>query len=166
MTAPPRKPDGPLSPLGLSVVLATLAIDQAAKAAAETWLPFGRSIDVLPILALYRTVNSGIAFSLFAGFGSIGLIAATLAISVAVVIIWAQSRDGGRLVSLGYALIVGGAVGNLIDRITRGAVVDYLLLHVGDWTLFVFNLADAALTLGPIVLIFAFSRKPAESLEL
>lgn len=150
------KPEGPLSRLGLAVVAATVVIDQIAKAVAEGALPFGQSIDLLPVLALYLTVNSGIAFSLFSGFGTAGLIAATSAISLAVAVIWAQSRDGGRLATIGYALILGGALGNLIDRILRGAVVDYLLLHIGDWTLFVFNLADAALTAGPLALIAAY----------
>ena len=65
---------------------------------------------------------------------------------------------GGRrpLGAVGYALILGGAIGNLIDRIVHGYVVDFLLLHIGDWTLFVFNLADAALTLGPALLLVVY----------
>ena len=105
---------------------------------------------MLPILDLYRVHNTGIAFSMLAGFGGLGPIVLTLAISVVVLIFWWRAREGGRLAAIGYALIVGGALGNLVDRVSRGHVVDFLLLHLGDWTLFVFNLADAALTLGPI----------------
>ncbi|MFO1184636.1 MAG: signal peptidase II [Bauldia sp.] len=159
------RPDGPLSPLGLGIALGVVALDQGAKWLADTTLPFGQAIDILPFLALYLTVNSGIAFSLFAGFGTLGLIAATSAISLAVAIIWARSREGGRLAAIGYALILGGAIGNLIDRVLRGVVVDYLLLHAGGWTLFVFNLADAALTLGPIALVLAFMQKPEAGKE-
>ena len=111
---------------------------------------------MLPILDLYRVHNTGIAFSLLAGYGGLALIALTLAISVGVLIFWWRADEGGRLAAIGYGLIVGGALGNLVDRIFRGHVVDFLLLHLGDWTLFVFNLADAALTLGPIVLLLVF----------
>ncbi len=67
-----------------------------------------------------------------------------------------RAEDGGRWATVGYALIIGGALGNLIDRILHGYVVDFLLLHFGDWTLFVFNLADAALTLGPAILLIVY----------
>ena len=78
-------------------------------------------------------------------------------------VLWSRARDGGRLAAIGFALIVGGAIGNLIDRLRLGHVVDFLLLHLGDWTLFVFNLADAALTLGPIVLLLVYYRPLRES---
>jgi signal peptidase II len=81
------------------------------------------------------------------------LIALALAISAGVLVFWWNAREGGRLATVGYGLIVGGALGNLFDRLFRGHVVDFLLLHLGGWTLFVFNVADAALTLGPIMLL-------------
>ena len=151
MSLEARAPAGPLSLLGIAVVVATLIADQAAKAAAEAYLPTGAALDVLPVLSLYRVSNSGIAFSLFRGFGNLGLIAVTLAITVVVLVMWSRAREGGRVAAIGFALIVGGALGNLIDRILRGHVVDFLLLHFGDWVLFVFNLADTALTLGPVL---------------
>ena len=67
-----------------------------------------------------------------------------------------RNRDGGRIAAAGFALILGGAVGNLIDRLRFGYVIDFLLLHIGDRTLFVFNLADAALTLGPALLLVVY----------
>jgi signal peptidase II len=160
--ASPRPP-GPLSPVGLVIVIGVLILDQLAKLAAEHWLALGEAIDVLPILALYRTYNTGIAFSLFAGFGATGLIVGTLAITVLVAIFWARSRDGGMAAALGFALIVGGALGNLIDRLVHGHVIDFLLLHFGSRTLFVFNLADVALTFGPLILLFAFMRPAPRS---
>jgi signal peptidase II len=151
-----RKPDGPLSALGISVVAATVAIDQATKLLAERSLDYGQPIDLLPILSLYRVHNTGIAFSLLSGFGGIGLIALTLAVTAVVLAIWHRTADGGRLAAAGYALIIGGALGNLADRFLYGHVVDFLFLHLGERPLFVFNLADAALTLGPALLILVY----------
>jgi signal peptidase II len=146
------RPKGPLSAYGLAITIAVVIVDQLTKAIAEAWLPIGEAIDVLPILTLYRVYNTGIAFSMFADSG-LALIALTLGIGVIVVIFWARSHDGGIVASTGFALILGGAIGNLIDRLRFGYVIDFLLLHLGERTLFVFNLADAALTLGPILLV-------------
>jgi len=149
------RPHGPLSVLGAGVVVAVVAIDQIAKAIAEATLPLGQMIDILPFLALYRVHNTGIAFSMFAGTG-VPLIGLMLVVTAIVIAFWLQSRDGGRLAAIGFALILGGAFGNLIDRVRLGFVVDFLLLHIGETTLFVFNLADAALTLGPVVLLIVY----------
>jgi signal peptidase II len=149
------RPEGPLSPLGIGVVAVVVAADQVAKFVAEALLPLGEAIDLLPILTLYRVANTGIAFSFLAGSGA-ALIFLMLAVSAVVVGFWARTQDGGRLAAIAFALILGGAIGNLIDRVRLGHVIDYLLLHLGDWTLFVFNLADAALTLGPALLLFVF----------
>ncbi|MEX0852479.1 MAG: signal peptidase II [Bauldia sp.] len=148
-------PDGPLSVLGVGIVAAVIAVDQLAKAIAEARLPLGEALELLPILSLYRVHNTGIAFSMFAGSGAV-LIAVMVLVSAAVIVIWLRSKDGGRLAAVGFALILGGAAGNLIDRARLGYVIDFLLLHIGQWTLFVFNLADAALTLGPALLLVVY----------
>ena len=106
-------------------------------------------------VALPQISSAGIAFSFLSGSG-FPLIALTVAILVVVVAFWVRATDGGRLAAAGFALILGGAIGNLIDRVRLGSVVDFLLLHFGDRTLFVFNLADAALTLGPLLLIVIY----------
>lgn len=158
-------PPGPGSLLGAGVIAAVLAIDQATKWAAEQMLEMGVVVDILPILAFYRTTNTGIAFSFLRGAdGTLTLIAVSI-ITLIVLVFWARSREGGKLAAVGFALIVGGAVGNIIDRIAYGHVIDFLLLHVGDRTLFVFNLADFSLTLGPIALIVAYLGRPARGAE-
>ena len=63
-------------------------------------------------------------------------------------------REGGRQNAIGVGLILGGAIGNVIDRLMHGAVVDFLALHYGSWTAFIFNVADAAITLG-VIWLFA-----------
>jgi signal peptidase II len=148
-------PEGPLSFLGIAVVIVVVAIDQIVKLIALARLPLGEAFDLLPILALYRVENTGIAFSFLSGSG-FPLIALSLGISIIVTVFWARAVDGGRFAAVGFALIVGGAIGNLIDRVRLGSVVDFLLLHFGERTLFVFNLADTALTLGPALLILVY----------
>jgi signal peptidase II len=151
-----RKPDSPLSALGLGVIGGTLLLDQASKAWAEARLPYGEPIDLLPILSLLRVHNEGIAFSLLSGFGTLGLLLMVLLVTAIILAMWWRTSDGGRLAAIGYALIVGGALGNLIDRLVYGHVVDFLYLHLGTRPLFVFNLADAALTIGPGLMILVF----------
>lgn len=154
--ARPHRPPGPLSRLGLTVIVATLVIDQAAKQWAEASLPAGVPIDLLPILTLYRVHNPGIAFSFLAGLGGLPLILITIGVMAVVLWFWRTAQEGGRWAAVGYALIIGGALGNLIDRVVYGHVVDFLLLHFGTRTLFVFNLADAALTVGPAILVVIY----------
>jgi len=153
-----QRPDRPLSLLGLGVIAATVIVDQGTKLLAERHLAYGEQIDLLPILSLLRVHNPGIAFSLLEGFGDWGLIALTLAVTAIVLTLWQRSSEGGRAAAIGYALIIGGALGNLIDRFAYGHVVDFLYLHLGARPLFVFNLADTALTIGPILLILVLLR--------
>jgi signal peptidase II len=153
---PARAPTGPFSPFGIAIVVGVVIVDRVAKQVAEASLPYDEPIPLLPILTLLRTYNTGIAFSFLAGLGSIALIVLTAAISGIVLLAWWRANERSRLAAAGYALIVGGALGNLIDRVAYGHVIDFLLLHLGDRSLFVFNLADAALTLGPAMLILVY----------
>lgn len=159
MTAAPpdsTRPPGPFSLLGLSIVATVLAIDQTAKAISESRLDYQQLIDLLPVLSLFHVHNTGVAFSFARGLDSLVLVGGTGVITLAVLWLWASAKDGGRLVGAGFALITGGALGNLIDRIRLGYVEDYLYLHIGSRGLFVFNLADVALTLGPILLAWHY----------
>ena len=151
-------PDRPWSPLGLGVIGATLALDQVTKYFVGTRLDPGVTIDILPVLALHPVGNPGIAFSFLTGAGSLALIGLTIGVSCVVLWLWVKATEGGRPAAVGYGLILGGALGNLADRMIHGHVVDFLMLHVGDRTLFVFNLADAALTLGPLLLVALYFR--------
>ena len=155
-------PDRPTSPLALGIVIAVVAIDQLAKAAATAWLPVQQPVEVIPgLLTLYRVANTGIAFSLFSGSGLL-LTIVTAVIAVGIGVYWLRAADGGRLTAIAYAFILGGAIGNLIDRLRLGSVVDFLLLHLGPRPLFVFNPADAALTIGPVLLILHYAFPPRD----
>ena len=131
-----------------AVVLLAVALDQIVKRIVQAELPYREPVPVAPMLALYRTDNSGIAFSFLTG-SSIWML---MALTAAVVgfVLYLRYRTGGDrwLAHLGYALIIGGAVGNMLDRALLGHVVDYVLFHTATWSFAVFNLADSFITVG------------------
>lgn len=129
-------------------VAALIGLDQASKLAVEARLPFEQALPVAPFLALYRTWNKGISFSLFAGFGDGVLIAIALAVTAFVLLLAWRTAPGEWLARAGYAFIVAGALGNVIDRIAYGHVVDFVLFHTESWSFAVFNLADAFISVG------------------
>jgi signal peptidase II len=115
----------------------------------------GDSIELLPIFNLTLVHNEGISLGLLQASNDAmrwGLVAMTGAVSVFVATwLW---REANRLDALGLSLVLGGALGNLVDRIRYGYVVDYADLHFGVFRPFlVFNIADAAITIGVLVLL-------------
>lgn len=148
---------------------AVFVVDQALK----LWALFGigltenERVPVLPVFDLVLIWNRGISYGLFQQDGEFGrwmLIAIHVVASIAITI-WI-AREEQRVSALGLALILGGAVGNGLDRILWGAVVDYALLHWGDVTWYVFNLADAAIVAGVVLLLYGALRgagRPSEA---
>jgi signal peptidase II len=141
-----------LTVYGAIVVLAVL-VDQLIKYAVEAFMPMHEAIGVLPFLSLYRTHNTGIAFSMFSSMGSVPLVVLTLVVIGFVSWIAIRSDPSQWLARLGFALIIGGAIGNLIDRAWLGYVVDYVLFHLPNWSFAVFNLADAFISVGAALVI-------------
>jgi signal peptidase II len=152
---------GPLSRFGFIVAAVTLAFDQALK----LWLLFGlrliphERVSVVPFVDLYLTWNKGISYGLFQQDGDLGrwvLIAIKLG-AVALLTVWLARADS-RLTALSLGLIIGGALGNAIDRLAYGAVADFILFHImgAGWSFnwYVFNLADAAIVAGVIGLLY------------
>ena len=146
---------------GIIAALVTLALDQASK----LWLLFGfdlasrGAVKVTPFLDLVLAWNVGISFGWFQNDGPVAQIVLMLIKAVAVIVlaIWmAWSRTLIATVALG--LIIGGAIGNAIDRFAYGAVVDFALFHVDiagktfNW--YVFNLADVAIVAGVAALLY------------
>ncbi|SKA02814.1 signal peptidase II [Consotaella salsifontis] len=129
------------------VALAVLA-DQLIKAAIVATIPLGDGVPVLPFLALYHTRNEGISFSLFSGMSVFGLSAVALLVLVFVFWLWRKTPPTRWVSHFAFAIIVGGAVGNLIDRLRLGYVVDYILFHTPVWSFAIFNLADTFITVG------------------
>jgi signal peptidase II len=110
---------------------------------------------ILPIFSLVKRYNTGISFSFLATDHESGpWIFAALATIIAVgLLIW-LSQTAERLPAIGLALVVGGAIGNVIDRVREGAVMDFLLFHWKDLAWPAFNLADSFITVGVALLIF------------
>ena len=143
-----------------------VAFDQATKLAALQHLTFGRSVEVLPFLYWTRTCNTGVAFSLFEGLGSWFAIVAVVVAAYLIFEIWRWRS--GWLEGAAYGLILGGALGNLADRVQHGCVVDFVHLYYGWFNFPVFNVADSAVTAGAcawIVLVLQQSWRMKKSRE-
>jgi lipoprotein signal peptidase len=147
-------------PLGIIAGLLVLAADQASK----WWvlnvlnLPDLRQAVLLPVLNLTMVWNRGVTFGLLTGLGAWGhVVLAVIALAVVVALGFWLRRAESRLVAAAIGAIAGGAIGNVIDRIRFGAVIDFIHAHVatpwGDFSWYVFNVADAAIVCGVAILI-------------
>lgn len=135
------------------MVAGLVALDQWVKHLVETSLPFQQPVPVLPNLSWFRTWNEGIAFSLLSSLDDRWLTALTIAIILFVLYLWSSAGNARLLASLGFALVIGGALGNLADRAILGHVVDFILVHAGNWSFAVFNLADAFISVGAAAIL-------------
>jgi signal peptidase II len=139
--------------LGLCVAALSVALDQLTKALVLTFFVREGLDDgtrVAPFFNLVLTYNRGVSFGLFsAGGGGRGaLVFSLVAGAIVAALLWWLARADSPLLAVAIGLIVGGAVGNVIDRIRLGAVVDFLDFHLGSWHWPAFNLADSAICLG------------------
>jgi signal peptidase II len=138
---------------GLAACGLVVALDQGSKALATSLVDRGDRVEVLPFLAFENVRNKGVAFGL-GGDISAALIGVTIVLLVGLLVFLALRADGGWLVWLPAALLVGGALGNLADRVRDGAVIDFIDLPL--WP--TFNLADVAITAGVLLLLFDVER--------
>ncbi|WP_454847977.1 signal peptidase II [Rhizobium binxianense] len=134
-------------PILIFIVVAVL-VDQIVKIAVDRYLPLQEAVPVVPMLALYRTYNLGVAFSMLSGMDGWFIVGMRLVIVAFVLWLWRRTAKDRWLAHLGYALIIAGAIGNLIDRFAYGHVIDYILFHTESWSFAVFNLADSFITIG------------------
>ncbi len=148
------------------VALPVFVLDQLVKLYIVRHLQLFEQIDVVPHwLAITYTLNSGAAFSLFATLPPAvrGLMLDGLA-AAAVVVLGVLLARGTRppMISAAFALIMGGAAGNLLDRAVRGRVVDFIYVHYYSWSYPVFNIADSAITIGVAIILIhsVFSHDP------
>jgi signal peptidase II len=142
---------------GLTIALLVFLTDQAAKWVV-TWplqLEFRHTIELTSFFNLNWVENTGISLGLLSADGELGrwlLVALTAAIAIFVALwLWREKR---RDDSFALALVLGGALGNIVDRVRLGYVLDYADLHFGAWRPFlVFNVGDAAITIGVLLLL-------------
>ena len=141
---------------GLAVLLAVLLADQASKwwVVQGLRLPELGTVALLPVLNLTMVWNPGVTFGLLKAEGGLGaLLLAAVAFAIVLALgVWLR-RAENRLVAVSLGAIAGGAVGNVVDRMRFGAVVDFIHFHVGGWSWYVFNVADAAIVCGVAALV-------------
>lgn len=135
------------------LTIVAIALDQWIKQLVETGLPFQEKIDLVPFLALFRTYNTGIAFSMFSSLSDTGLIAVAAGVVAFVLYLAVKTPPNQVLARIGFAFIVGGALGNVIDRTVYGHVIDYILFHTPVWSFAVFNLADVFISVGAAAVV-------------
>jgi len=151
---------------GYVVAAAIFVVDQLVK----LWIIAGiglqakGSINLLPVLSLTWVENRGVSMGLLQADGAkerwiLTAVTALIAAGVA----WWMRKETNRIDILALALVLGGALGNIVDRVRFGYVVDFVHVHVGEWSFYVFNVADAAITIGVAILLLRafFERKPA-----
>lgn len=137
---------------GIGIILAVLVLDQVSK-----WLipgifePGRRMIEVTPFFNIVEVWNPGVSFGLGASFGPWVLTGLAVVIAIALSI-W-MTRASGML-RIALALLVGGAIGNVIDRVRFGAVYDFLDLHAFGYHWPAFNVADSAIVIGAALMLF------------
>ncbi len=130
-----------------------VAVDQGTKALATSLVSRGERIEVLPFLHLENVRNQGVAFGLGGDISAV-FIAATIVLLVGFLVFLATRGRSGWLVWLPAALLLGGALGNLADRVREGAVTDFIDLPL--WP--TFNLADVCIVVGVLLLLFDVER--------
>ena len=138
----------------LWLAIAVIALDQLSKHWIVASFRPGEELPLTPFASLVLAFNRGAAFSFLAdGGGWQRWLFAVIAVVASGAMLWFLRRGGRALFCAGLALIIGGALGNLYDRITLGHVVDFVLLHWRGWYYPAFNVADSAITVGAAALI-------------
>jgi signal peptidase II len=139
----------------LALALILVIADQFTKVLILGYYKLGDSTYVTSFFNIVRAHNTGAAFSFLAGAGGWQRWLFTgIAVAATIFILWMLRRHSGeRLFSFSLACILGGAIGNLVDRLLHGYVVDFIQVHYGGWYFPAFNVADAAITIGAGCLI-------------
>lgn len=155
-----RKNAGANSASGMTLWLGIAAIvvllDQLSKITFSQLIAYGQSQQITSFFNLVMVYNKGAAFSFLADQqGWQRYLFAGISVAASLLIIWMLKRHASqRLFCWALALILGGAIGNLIDRIAYGHVIDFLDVHVYGWHWPAFNIADSAITIGAVLFIF------------
>lgn len=141
--------------LGLSIAFAAVLLDQLSKYYMLNEV-LGQStiIVISPVFNLVKAWNTGVSFSMFNNYGSLGawLLSGVALVIVGFLLYWLKN-EANRLSQIALGMIIGGAIGNVIDRVRLGAVFDFLDFHIGESHWPAFNLADSFICIGAAILI-------------
>jgi signal peptidase II len=153
----------------MSIAMLVVLADQVTKWAIVEWVSLYEKIPLNSFINLTHQRNTGAAFSFLADAGGWQrwfFVALATGVSAAIVVwLWRIRNEGQTVLAAGLALVLGGAVGNLIDRITLGYVTDFIQVWFGNWPFPSFNIADAGISVGAAFLIIDalfFSGRAAE----
>ena len=141
-----------------SLSIGIVILDQVSKAIVKAQLALHESVTIVPdLINLTHVRNTGVAFGLLNNidfpFKPVLMIVVTLSALLAISIFAMQTTSNSPIASIGFAFVLGGAIGNLIDRITVGYVLDFIDVYWWEWHFWTFNVADSAITIGAILLI-------------
>ncbi len=161
-------PDKTLLPLQrwLWITLCVVIFDQASKLLADNLLQYHRPVDIMPMFNLTLLYNKGAAFSFLANAGGWQrwfFLILTTAVSIFIYFWLRKLKPHQRLQYTALALILGGAIGNLIDRAIYGYVIDFIDVYYGSYHWPAFNIADSAITIGAFLLIYDTIKNPHEN---
>ncbi len=148
--------------LVISVIV--ILLDQWSKHAIQAHLSLGQQIPIFPFFNLVSWRNTGAAFSFLtnaSGWQTPLLAAVTVIVSIGLSLWLLRLLPQKKWLLIAIALIIGGALGNLYDRITLGYVVDFLLFYVKTWAWPAFNIADSAICIGAAMLVIDMLRNPS-----
>jgi len=155
--------------LGLS--FAVIVLDQVSKWFVASNMHVFETVYVLPVFNIALLHNTGAAFSMLAGEPGwqrwFFIVLALVIVTLIVAWLWRMPADGNRWIAAGVALVAGGAVGNVWDRLVNGYVVDFLQFHWAGWFFPAFNVADSAITVGACLLLLdgLFLQRHARSVK-
>jgi signal peptidase II len=136
-------------PLYFLIAILVVLLDQITKFLVRSLIGPFDTIKVLPFLHLVSVRNEGAAFGMFKGFGNTPFIAISLIAVIVIIVLLVKGREN----RFALALILGGATGNMIDRITMGSVTDFVDVFAGRFHWPAFNVADSSLTIGLAVML-------------
>lgn len=143
--------------LSPAVILGVFVLDRWSKNWILTRLDVGESIPVLPFFQITHLQNTGVAFGM--GQERNGIFIVTSVVMLVVLLFlrrhWEREHGGNLILKIGLALVIGGALGNLYDRLAYGSVVDFLLFFIGRWQWPAFNVADSAICVGAGLLLWS-----------
>jgi signal peptidase II len=142
--------------LGLAMAVLVVALDQLTK----WWIlevvmqPVPRIVEVTPFFNLVLAWNYGVSFGTFASTEAyMPYVLSAVAFGIVVVLLVWMRNAGRRFIAVALGMVIGGAIGNIIDRIRFGAVADFLDFHVAGWHFWAFNIADSGITVGVALLL-------------
>ena len=138
----------------MAAVALVIALDQGSKQLVVSALRRGESVDVVPGLELTNTRNTGVAFGALEGSGTI--VALLIGVALAVLVGYFAMNAGRPWLWLPAGMVLGGALGNLVDRVREGAVIDFI--DPLAWP--AFNVADSAIVIGVFGLLYVVERRP------